>query len=138
MPMGVIRAPGILWMPEFRNHWVDSLQKIKCIGAVLARRCAVSWSFAHGGIMGVPILMIRALGILGRPELSNHWADYEIKFIGTNLACGCATSWSFGHGGIMGLSMGMIRAPGILWMLELCNHWADSLQIKFFHSASFE
>ena len=43
MPMGVIRALGIL---QSRKHWADSLQ-IEVIGTALARRRATPWSFAH-------------------------------------------------------------------------------------------
>ena len=67
-PLGIIRAPGILQMPKHHNHWADSLQ-INFIGTVLACRCATAWSFAHGGIMGMPMSMIRAPGILWMLEL---------------------------------------------------------------------
>ena len=58
--------------------------------------------------MGVPMGVIRALGILGTLELSNHWDDsLQIKFIGTVLACRCATSWSFAHACHMGVPLGV-------------------------------
>ena len=103
VPMGMIRAPGILRTPELCNHRADSLQ-IKFIGIVLACRCATPWSFAHQGIMGMPMGMIRAPGVLRTLELCNHWADSpQIKFFGTFLACRHATSGSFAHLGLMGV-----------------------------------
>ena len=132
MPIGMIRAPGILRMLELRNYWAESL-KIKFIGIVLACICATPWSLAYVGIMSMPMGMIMAHGILRTPELHNHWADsFQIKVIGIVLTGRCATSWSSSYGGIMGKPIGVIRAPGILRTLEFRNQWADSLQIKFF------
>ena len=42
MPMGMIKAPGILRTSELHNHWADSL-KIKFVGTVLACRYATAW-----------------------------------------------------------------------------------------------
>ena len=132
----VIGASGTLQKQELSSHWPDSLQ-IKFFGTVLACRCATSWLFPHGGIMGVPLAVIRAPGILRTLEFGNHWADSpKIIFIGIALACTCETTWSFGHGGIMGvpmgMSMGMMTAPGILRTLRLSSHLADSLKITCF------
>ena len=105
------------------------LLKIKIIGTVLAYRCATSWSFAHGRIMGVPMGVIRALGILQTPKLSYHCADSLQSSL--KPSCRCATPWSFAHGCIMGMPVRMLRAPGIFRTLQPHNHWTDSLQIKF-------
>ena len=134
MPMGMIKALGILPTPELINHWADSLQ-IKFFGTVLACTCVTSWSIAHEGIMGMPMGMVRAPGILWMPELSNHYVDsLQIKCIGTVLAYRHATLWPLAHGGIMSMSIGMIKVLGILQTLELNNHWVDS-QVKFFGTA---
>ena len=129
MSMGVIRTPGILWMPELSNHRADSHQ-IKFIGIALAYRCATSWSFAPCSHRG-----------------HSHWCDMrswslEIKFIGIVLVCRCcnlastwwiqskssslelswtvkcAMSWSLVHAGQIGVIY-IKRAPGILWTPEL-------------------
>ena len=125
--MGIIKAAGILGMPELSNHWLDSLQ-IKFIGTVLVSKCAKWWSFDHQAHTGM--LMGIICEILCVPELSNHWLDsLQIKFIGTVLVSKCAKWWSFDHQAHTGMLMGIICE--ILCMPELSNHWLDSLHIKF-------
>ena len=78
--------------------------------------CAVSWWFYHLGHMSVPTRVMRALGTLLMPELTNHCAhSLQIKFIGIVLACARAVSWSFAHHSCMGMSMGLISPLGTLF-----------------------
>ena len=58
---------------DLSNHCVDSIQ-IKLIWTFLPVD-RMSPSFAHGHIMGMPMGVISATGILKMPELSNNWAD---------------------------------------------------------------
>ena len=93
----MIKAPGILRMPQLSNRWTESLQ-IKFVRTVLVCKCATPWSFAHGGIMGMSMGVIKASGILRTLELRNHWADsFQIKSCGTALVCRCATAWHLVH-----------------------------------------
>ena len=92
VPMGMMRAPGILRMLEISNHWGGSF-RIKLNWTALGYRYATSCLFDHGAIIGMPVGVIGASGILQMPELSTHWADsLQIKFIGTVLPRRCATS----------------------------------------------
>ena len=121
--------------------------QIKFITTVLACRCVRSWSFAHRGIMGVTMGMIkiRARRILRIPKFTDQWADsLQIKLIGIGLACRFATLWPFAHWEVSSLQpswpadiqchghfptkaswacpMGVINTHGILWMLKLSKH----------------
>ena len=129
--MGMIKGPGILQTPKLSCHWVDSLQN-KFIGTVLACRCATSWSFAHGGIVGIPV----GSWISQTLELGNHWAD-------SPQTSSLKPSWHVDvqHNdhllmrGITDVPIGIIRAHGILRTLEISNHWAASLHIKIIWTA---
>ena len=98
MPMGIIRTPGILQMPELRQ--------IPCKSSSLEPSLPVTLCPALG--------LTQTPGILQMPELSNHWADFlQIKFIGTVLACRCATSWSLAHQSHMGMPTGIMSSLGM-------------------------
>ena len=67
-----VRSALTLWKLELSKHWTDSLQ-IKFTETVLACRCATPWSFAHRGLMGVPMGVISARGTLFTGQgLSSH------------------------------------------------------------------
>ena len=84
----------------------------------LVCRYATSWSFAHGGIMGMPIGVIWPL--LESCEHQNSTTTGLVysksNLFGTALACGYAVSWSFAHWGHIGMSK-VIRALGTLQMM---------------------
>ena len=77
VPMALIRAPGILRTLELGNHRADSPQ-IKFIGTVLACRCPASWLFAHGGIMGMLMGMIRAPADAGTPQPLDRFTRNQV------------------------------------------------------------
>ena len=119
-----------LLMPSLSNHCVDSLQ-IKFIGTVLAYRCATSWSFAHGGIMGMPMSMIKPLESCWCRNSATSGLIYS-------KSSSLEPSWPIDmqqHGlwpmGAMGMPMGMTKAFGILWTPELSNHWVDRLELSW-------
>ena len=131
MPTGMIRAPGILWMPERSNHlpipskssslelsWPVDMQRH-------GYRPMRHRGHVHGHDKGPQNLADAGM----QQPLGGFISNQDFR---TVLACRCATLLSIAPEGITGMPVGMIRAPWIMWTLELRNHWPNSLQIKFF------
>ena len=51
---------------EMSGNFEEACCYEPCKGTILACRCAMSWLFAHGSIMGMPMGMIKAPGIFNK------------------------------------------------------------------------